>query len=591
MKKWFVLLFISISLYSSARTNTEGKQPNVIIIFSDDQGYGDLSCHGNPVLKTPNLDKLYDQSIRFDDFHTASVCTPSRGELMTGLYAMRNKAMMVPAGRNLLRLDVPTMPEVFAANGYSTGLFGKWHLGDNYPYRPMDRGFQRVVWHKGWGFRSEIEYDNSYYTPRYYDEMEVKNSKKFCADLWFDEAMEWMDAQIDKKQPFFTYLSLNTPHKPFDPLPEDLALFEGKVQSKDVARFFALIYNIDRNFGRLDDWMKERGITDNTVIIYMTDNGTSRGYQIYNAGMKGHKGSQYEGGHRGICFIRWPEGYLGQPRTIHGVAHITDIMPTLIDLIGMNSSQITPFDGISLKNVLHGMEAKIKNRKAIVQYGGRIRPNKHSWSAVLWDNWRLIDGVELYDISKDPGQENDVINNHPGIAKELQQFYDDYWASVKTLIETVEPIWVGHDVEKSVDLTCNNWIEADIDTQHWIARGSRNRNTLQREGPWQIKAVSAGKYRIRLSRWPFHLNRPLDMMGPSKSIGGEPIEAGNALPIKIAALTLDNGNTHRITWDRKENFVEFELDLDEGLHRIQGWFEDGERKPICGAFYATVEKL
>ena len=170
----------------------------------------------------------------------------------------------------------------------------------------MDRGFQRVVWHKGWGFRSEIEYDNSYYTPRYYDEMEVKNSKKFCADLWFDEAMEWMDGQIDKKQPFFTYLSLNTPHTPYDPLPEDLALFEGKVQSKDVARFFALIYNIDRNFGRLDDWMKERGINDNTVIIYMNDNGTSKGAQIYNAGMKGQKNSQYEGGHRGCLLYTSP---------------------------------------------------------------------------------------------------------------------------------------------------------------------------------------------------------------------------------------------------------------------------------------------
>ena len=128
-------------------------RPNVIVILTDDQGYGDLSAHGNPILKTPNLDKLHNESVRFGDFHVASVCTPTRGELMTGLYSLRNKAGMVPAGRNLMRRDVSTMPEAFAAGGYTTGLFGKWHLGDTYPHRPLDRGFQRAVWHKGWGTR------------------------------------------------------------------------------------------------------------------------------------------------------------------------------------------------------------------------------------------------------------------------------------------------------------------------------------------------------------------------------------------------------------------------------------------------------
>ncbi len=271
------LLFSSLVLILSFSgcTAVKNERPNVIVILTDDQGYGDLSVHGNPVLKTPNLDKLHDESIRFRDFHVASVCTPTRGELMTGLYALRNKAGMVPAGRNLMRRDIPTMPEVFAANDYATGLFGKWHLGDTYPHRPLDRGFDRAVWHKGWGLASEIEYDNDYYYTRYLDHMETKYSDRFCTNLWFDKAMEWMDKQVAAKQPFFTYLSLNTPHSPFHARHRDFALYGDKVDDPLLAHFYGLIHNIDENYARLDKWLVEKNIRDNTLIVLMNDNGTS----------------------------------------------------------------------------------------------------------------------------------------------------------------------------------------------------------------------------------------------------------------------------------------------------------------------------
>jgi len=189
-----ILLLLSVIAYSAiaAAGNPPSKRPNVIIVLSDDQGYGDFSCNGNPILQTPAFDKLYHESIRFSNFHVSPLCTPSRGELMSGLDAMHNLASTVLFGRGILRRDIVTMPEVFKQNGYHTGIFGKWHLGDSYPDRPMDRGFEKCEWFKGWGLLSEAEYDNDYYKTRYLDSLKPVNSDKYCTNLWFDEAMKWM---------------------------------------------------------------------------------------------------------------------------------------------------------------------------------------------------------------------------------------------------------------------------------------------------------------------------------------------------------------------------------------------------------------
>ena len=290
---------------------------------------------------------------------------------MTGLYSLRNKAGMVPAGRNLMRRDVSTMPEAFAAGGYATGLFGKWHLGDTYPHRPLDRGFQRAVWHKGWGLASEIEYDNDYYYTRYLDQTDVHYSDRFCTNLWFDKAMEWMGEQAGMGQPFFAYIALNTPHYPFHSLGKDFAPYGDKVDDPLLAHFFGLVKNIDENFARLDAWLAETGIQDNTLVVLMNDNGTAKGETVFNAGMRGKKGSPYEGGHRAICFVRWPDGGLGEPRTIGYPAQVTDIFPTLADLAGLDLPESGSLDGDSLAPLLTGEVDRGPDRKFIVQYGGQ----------------------------------------------------------------------------------------------------------------------------------------------------------------------------------------------------------------------------
>lgn len=569
------------------RPEADAGRPNVIVILTDDQGYGDLSVHGNPILKTPNLDRLHAESVRLTDFHVAPVCTPTRGELMTGLYALRNKAGMVPAGRNLMRRDVRTMPEIFAANGYATGLFGKWHLGDTYPHRPMDRGFQRAVWHKGWGLASEIEYDNDLYYTRYIDQEEIRYSDRFCANLWFDQAMEWMGGQADAGQPFFAYIALNTPHYPFHAIHRDFSLYGNKVEDPLVAHFLALIHNIDENFARLDDWLAQKGIRDNTLLVFLNDNGTANGETVFNAGMRGKKGSPYEGGHRAICFLRWPAGNLGAPRDIGYAAQVTDLLPTLADLLDFDNGDLPEFDGASLKQALQADDGKGPDRKIIVQYGGRIRPAKYAESSVIWNDWRLVEGKELYDIGSDPGQQTDVADQNPDVVKAMQEHYEQYWTEIAASVEEVEPLIVRGSPDFFTDLTSNSWIEVDCDNRTRTAEACGP----PRGGVWQIEVEQAGEYAVELRRWPFHLDRDLTIQGPPTTIGGMPISVGKALPIASAQLSVNGAAPVSAQAAEGATSIDFSIRLESGRNTLQSWFRDRSGSDLAGAYYGRMRAV
>ena len=291
-------------------------RPNVIVILTDDQGYGDLSYTGNPVLRTPALDRLQAESVRFTDFHVCPVCTPTRGELMTGCDSLRNGATFVSMGRALLRTDLPTAADIFAANGYRTGLFGKWHLGDNYPYRPQDRGFQETIWHPSWGITSAADvYGNDYFDDTYRHRDRMEEFRGYCTDVWFEQATAWMRRCVRGGDPFFAYIATNAPHGPLwvpdhyrDPYRAEVT--DGRV-SADHASFFAMIACIDENLARLDWYLHQHGLYDDTILVFMTDNGTATGEAVYNAGMRGKKSSIYDGGHRVPCLLRWPAGGIG----------------------------------------------------------------------------------------------------------------------------------------------------------------------------------------------------------------------------------------------------------------------------------------
>jgi len=336
----FILTGVALSLSVSTGTCGEHPQdggvPNVVLILTDDQGYGDLSCHGNPVLKTPYLDKLHDESVRLVDFHVAPMCTPTRSELLTGTAALRNGACCACSGRTFTRRGLPTMPEIFARSGYRTAIFGKWHLGDNYPHRPEDRGFQRTVYHLGWGITSTPDYfNNDYFDDFFRTDGALKHFPGYCTDVWFNQAMQWIEERRKAGEPFFVYLSTNAPHGPFFAPEEYKEPY--KHLDRDTAGFFAMVANIDHNVARLDEMLEATGLRENTLLIFMTDNGGTGGIKVYNAGMRGAKASLYEGGHRVPCFIRWPRGGLRAPGDVGAMVHVTDLLPTLVDLCGLKS--------------------------------------------------------------------------------------------------------------------------------------------------------------------------------------------------------------------------------------------------------------
>src|SRR6185295_2432810 len=375
-----------------------GRPPNVIIVLSDDQGYGDLSCHGNPVLKTPALDRLHAESIRLTDFHVAPMCTPTRGQILTGCDALRNGAMNVSSGRSLLRRGIPTIADLFAAGGYRTGQFGKWHLGDNYPYRPHDRGFQEAVYFPSSHISSAADYwNNDYFDDHYRHNGEWQAYQGYCTDVFFGEAMAWMKGCADRGKPFLTYLALNAPHGPLFVAEKYREPY--KDQPRNVASFFGMIANLDENMAKLDAFLSQNGLRDNTILIFLTDNGGTGGVTVHNAGMRGKKIDLYEGGHRVPCFIRWPGGGLRPAGDIGELTQCQDLLPTLLDLCGVDTTKTAVIDGISLAKLLRGETERLPDRMPVIQFSRMNAPEpKKGDAAVLWQRWRLVQDQELYDL-------------------------------------------------------------------------------------------------------------------------------------------------------------------------------------------------
>ena len=308
------------------------QRPNVIVVLTDDQGYGDLSAHGNPVLKTPHLDKLHSQSVRFTDFHVAPMCTPTRSQLLTGRDALDNGASFVCMGRSLIREDLPTMADSFQSAGYATGHFGKWHLGDNYPFRPQDRGFRETVHHGAWGITSLADYfGNDYFNDHYRHNGRIEQYSGYCTDVWFQETISWIRRQVRDDKPFLVYLPTNAPHVPLWAPQKYIDPYLGRVESR-VAKFFGMIASVDENMGRLTKLLDDLEIADDTIFVFLGDNGTAQGEAVFNAGMRGKKRSLYDGGHRVPLFFRWPAGKIGAPRDIDALnaraGHLSDTAGT-----------------------------------------------------------------------------------------------------------------------------------------------------------------------------------------------------------------------------------------------------------------------
>lgn len=594
MNRIFLLFLLVITCGSSVLPVRGQDRPNVIIVMTDDQGYGDVSCHGNPVLKTPNLDRLFGESLRFTDFHVSPMCTPTRGQLMSGQDALRNGAMNVSSGRTLLRRELPTMADIFAAAGYRCGHFGKWHLGDNYPYRPHDRGFHETVYFPSSHISSVPDYwNNDYFDDTYLHNGERQKYEGYTTDVFFDEAIRWMLTMADAEQPFFCYLPTAAAHGPLFAPQADREPYQD--QPRNLASFFAMVANIDDNMGRLDEFLRDSGLRDNTLLIFLTDNGGTVGVPLFNAGMRGRKIELYEGGHRAISFWRWPQGEFGEARDIGELTHVQDVLPTLIELCGLATPDTARFDGFSLAPLLRGEAEQLADRMLVTQFSRMNAPYpKKGDACVMWRRWRLIGDQELYDVSQDLAQEKNIVDDHPQVVARMREHYEQWWAGVEPQLDEYLPVVLGSEEENPSLLSPCEWADVFVDQSRQVRQGVR------RNGVWHVEIAEEGEYEFELRRWPKEADAALTAGLPEYQGVDGVYPPGVALPIARARLQVQGDKTAQRdpaqgvdeaqAVDENAKAVRFNVRLQPGLARLQTWFDDAQGEEICGAYYVYVRR-
>lgn len=558
-------------------------RPNVVLILTDDQGYGDLSCHGNPVLKTPHLDRLHAESVRLTNFHVAPMCTPTRGQLLTGCDALRNGAMNVSSGRTLLRREFPTMADAFRAAGYRTGQFGKWHLGDNTPYRPHERGFDEAVYFPSSHIGSAPDFwNNDYFDDHYRRRNRIQPYEGYCTDVFFAEAGRWIRAQAAARRPFFAYIATNAPHGPLFVPQRYREPYAGR--PRNLASFFGMIANIDENVGKLDRLLADAGVREDTLLVFLTDNGGTAGVNLHNAGMRGRKIDLYDGGHRVPCFLRWAAGGLRPATDVADLTQVQDLFPTLVELCRLPRPRGPEFDGISLAERLRGA-GQARDRTLFVQFSRMNDPKPRKGdAAVLTARWRLVGGTELYDIQSDPGQAKDVAAAYPEIVQRLRLRYERWWAGLDGRVDEHSAINLGSPTENPLTLSPADWEDSFLD------QGRQVREGLRRSGSWNVDIQRSGRYRFTLRRWPVEAGAAIrDGLPPYQGTDGV-FPAGVALPVASARLRVA-GVERSSPVGPADREIGFTLPLAAGRTRVEADFLDAGGQLIAGAYFVMVRRL
>jgi arylsulfatase A-like enzyme len=448
-----LLLAASISVVPASSAAIAGKHPNIIFFLTDDQGYGDISAHGNPILKTPNMDRIRAEGVRFTDFHVSPTCSPTRSALFTGRHEFKNGITHTILERERMTLKATTLAQVLKTAGYTTGIFGKWHLGDEAEYQPNRRGFDEVYIHGAGGIGQSYPGScgdapgNTYFNPALLHNGKFEKSQGYCTDLFYAQATKWIDQQRQAKKPFFAYVPSNAPHGPYNARPEDRALYAGKGLGDDTENFFGMIHNIDQNIGKVLAKLDEWGIARDTLVIFMNDNGGTAGVKVFNAGMRAQKGTAYLGGTHASSFWRWP-GTLKPADCGALTAHI-DFFRTISEIAGANI--FTPdlkrqVEGRSLVPLLENPSAPWADRILFTHQGRWPKfsdPNlaKFKMCSVRNPQWHLVSANggaepqwELFDLKADYGEKNDVASQHPEVVKQLAAAYDQWWTDVQPML-------------------------------------------------------------------------------------------------------------------------------------------------------------
>lgn len=441
----FTMFFNVIGYSQTNSKKLKNSRPNIIFVMTDDQGMGDLSCMGNKVVKTPNIDAFHEKSTRFTEYHVSPTCAPTRASLMSGCHEFRVGVTHTILERERLALDVFTLPQALQSAGYKTGLFGKWHLGDSEEYLPQNRGFDEVLMH-GSGGIGQVNLgdfppnkENLYFDNILLHNKTIVKTKGFCTDVFFNAALSWTKEQIDAKKPYFTYISLNAPHAPLVAPDAYKKRFLELGYDEGTAGRYGMIENIDDNFGTLMSKLTEWKALENTLVIFTTDNGATHlggtlnaeKVRHFNAGLKGGKNSPYEGGNHVPFFWYW-KGVLSEGKDINELTAHLDIYKTFVEITGVKLPEdMQSIEGRSLVPLLENSKEKWEDRMLFTHCGrwatGKVKEVKFEKMAIRNQKWRFVNNNELYDIENDFGETTNVIESYPEVVSKFQTPYNDWW--------------------------------------------------------------------------------------------------------------------------------------------------------------------
>ncbi|SFC51443.1 Arylsulfatase A [Parapedobacter composti] len=541
-------------LLGMAITSSSAQQrPNIVLVMADDVGYGDIGRLGSPIIQTPHLDRLHDESIRLTNYHTGTTCSPTRAGLLTGQHYNKIGVWHTIMGRSLLRPDIMTLPEILVRNGYHTAIFGKWHLGDNRPMRPQDRGFQYTLIHGGGGIGQTPDYwGNTYFDDTYCRNGVAERFIGYCTDIWFDEALQYMENHVKSggHQPFFCYLPLNAAHKPHRAPSRYIDKYKDQADAVDPI-YNAMVDNIDENMGRLMDKLSEWGISDNTILIFTSDNGTSNGGGVrvdrhgfvthgYNAGMRGVKGQPYEGGHRLPFFIRYPDAVWSTGKNVNQLSSCLDVLPTLLALCGIRDT-LKGLDGENLVPYLEGKPADPgKIYIADTQRGRYLQ--KYKAYCVMKGDWRLVNG-ELFNLADDPEQRRNVAMRYPDTAVMLKQEYERWWSEVEAENTRYPFVRIPISPVAQTPINCMDLFPDDESYPAWSQELIR-REKNSASGVWKLSIPEGGRYKIIVRQFPLEAadnEQPeFDEAGQSFiQLNGSPPVIRSGLRLKTASYEVE----------------------------------------------------
>lgn len=521
MNKFLITVFLATLAVIHALAADAPRRPNVLLIMTDDQGFGDAGFQGNPVLKTPALDALAKGGVRFTDFLASPTCSPTRAALMTGRHEFRSNVTHTIEGRNILRDGVPTMADAFRQAGYRTAIFGKWHLGETHPFHPLDRGFDHALILGGGATGQTPDFwGNTMFDPHLQENGVWKPFQGYMTDIFVDEAARWIQKN---REPWFCYIPLNAPHTPLQVDDKWSAPYTAMGLRENVAKFYGMITQLDSRLGILLDSLAKNGMDRDTVIIFLGDNGSAMGGHMnaedFNGGLRASKGSPYQGGVRVPAVFSWA-GHFASGASVNTLASVCDVLPTLQDVCALNLSKFPQADGRSLLPILLAgrqpadwSDRTISTHVARWPSGTKAENLPFASSSIRNQRFSLVNGKELYDLESDPGQKTDISKENPDTVESLRSAYINWWDGVKDEAMALQPLVLGRPGQGAVELTCMDWQPSRATNEpmdsvwdqsslgEWTA-GRKSSGTDGAIGGWMVNVETPGIYSIEIRQRP-----------------------------------------------------------------------------------------